>query len=192
MALYWESYFQRASRVQSALVHLSGECEKAAHFFASTLESGGKLIFIGNGGSASDAQHLAAEFVGRFLADRGPLSAVCLNTDTSVMTAIANDFGYSHVFARQVQGLARSGDVLVAISTSGRSQSIVSALELARSLPITTVLLTSRACPIETRNLCTLTIAVDCDVTAHIQEAHISLGQAICGRTEQLLLDLSK
>ncbi|MGO9401333.1 MAG: SIS domain-containing protein, partial [Xanthobacteraceae bacterium] len=104
-----------------------------------SLRAGGKLLIAGNGGSAADAQHLAAEFLSRFLVDRGPLPAIALTTDTSVLTAVGNDYGFEHVFERQVRGLGRPGDVFLAISTSGRSPNVLRALQTARDLGLVTI-----------------------------------------------------
>src|SRR3954454_8037814 len=106
---------------------------------AVALKGGGKILLAGNGGSAADAQHIAAEFVGRFINDRAPLAAIALTTDTSALTAIANDYGVDHMFERQVRALGRKGDVFIAISTSGKSPSIVAALKAARELGLVTV-----------------------------------------------------
>ena len=130
-----------------------------AERIAASLKSGGKILLAGNGGSAADAQHIAAEFVGRFVNDRAPLAAIALTTDTSALTAIANDYGFEQVFDRQVRALGRTGDVFVAISTSGRSPSIVAALKTARELGLVNVGFT-RDGQTPMHALCDLTLSV--------------------------------
>jgi D-sedoheptulose 7-phosphate isomerase len=144
-----------------------------------TLRAGGKLIFFGNGGSAADAQHLAAEFVGRYVKERRPLAAIALTTDTSALTAIGNDYGFDHVFARQVQALGRRGDVAVAISTSGRSANVIRAARAARENGLVTIALTGGdgggLAPIVE-----VAIVVPSTTTARIQECHIAIGHVLC------------
>jgi D-sedoheptulose 7-phosphate isomerase len=151
-----------------------------------TLQTGGKILFCGNGGSASDSQHLAAELTGRFIKDRKPLGAIALTTDTSALTSIANDYAFEEVFARQVMAIGRSGDLLVGISTSGNSQNIIRAVEEARVIGIRTVGLLGRDGG-QLRALCDHAIVVPSDVTARIQEAHILIGHTFCGLIEQHL-----
>ena len=132
----------RASDVLAAMSRdseLQETVAAAARACVQALQAGGKVLFCGNGGSAADAQHLAGEFISRFNYDRAPLAAVALTTDTSVLTAIGNDYGYERVFERQVLGLGRAGDVLVGISTSGRSRNVLLALEAGRKLGMVTV-----------------------------------------------------
>jgi D-sedoheptulose 7-phosphate isomerase len=151
-----------------------------------TLRDGGKVMLAGNGGSAADAQHIAAELVGRFGFERAPLAALALTTDTSALTAIGNDQGFEEVFARQLRGLGRKGDVFIAISTSGRSPNILAALTAARELGIVTVGFTG-AKGIDLRALCDLTLVAPSDETALIQQVHITAGHAICGLVEREL-----
>jgi D-sedoheptulose 7-phosphate isomerase len=152
------------------------------------LRGGGKVLLAGNGGSAADAQHIAAELVGRFTADRAPLAAIALTTDTSALTAISNDYGFEHVFARQLRALGRPGDVFVAISTSGRSANIVTALRAARELGIVTVGMTgAKGAPLA--SLCDHLLVVSSEETAQIQQIHITAAHAICGLVER---DLSR
>jgi D-sedoheptulose 7-phosphate isomerase len=152
-----------------------------------SLRAGGKLLIAGNGGSAADAQHLAAEFLSRFLIDRRPLPAVALTTDTSVLTAVGNDYGFEHVFERQVHGLGRSGDVFLAISTSGRSPNVLRALAAARDLGLVTIGL-SGAAETDMRGLCHYFIGVASPETAIVQQIHIVAGHAICALVERALL----
>ena len=147
---------------------------------------GGKLLIAGNGGSAADAQHLAAEFLSRYLVDRRPLPALALTTDTSVLTAVGNDYGFEHVFERQVRGLGRPGDVFLAISTSGRSPNVLRALEAARDLGLVTVGF-SGAAETGMRALCRHFLAVASQETAIVQQIHMVAGHAICALVERRL-----
>ena len=153
---------------------------------ADTLVKGGCVFFCGNGGSAADAQHLAAEFVGRFQMDRGALSAVSLVTNVSSLTAIANDFGYEFVFSRQIEALAKPGDILVLITTSGNSKNMLFAAEQARKQKVFTVGLTG-ASGGKLRSSVDLLLAVPSNETQRIQEAHILLGHIYCGLVELAL-----
>jgi D-sedoheptulose 7-phosphate isomerase len=162
--------------------------ETAASLLVATLTAGGKLLFCGNGGSAADSQHLASEFVGRFVNDRRPLAALALTTDSSALTCISNDYSFEEVFSRQVMGLARQGDCLIAISTSGNSRNIIRAAEAARELGVRTVGLLGRNGG-ELRALCDVSIVVPSMSTARIQEAHSFIGHTLCGLVE-LALDV--
>jgi D-sedoheptulose 7-phosphate isomerase len=156
----------------------------AAGALISAYRSGHKALFFGNGGSAADAQHLAAEFVGRYLRERRPMPAVALHGNTSSVTAIANDYGYEHVFSRPLEALAVAGDVAVGISTSGNSPSILEALRVARTLGVYTVGLTG-ASGGNMRGLADILIAVPSNETPRIQECHILIGHALCDAVEQ-------
>jgi D-sedoheptulose 7-phosphate isomerase len=148
--------------------------------------SGGKLMLAGNGGSAADAQHIAGEFLSRFSFDRNPLPAIALTSDTSVLTAIGNDYGYEHTFERQVRGLGRAGDVFIAISTSGRSPNVLAALQAARKLGIATVGFTGEG----KRDMvayCDHCLAAPSSDTPLIQQIHIVAAHAICGLVERNL-----
>jgi D-sedoheptulose 7-phosphate isomerase len=158
-----------------------------AHSVENSLRTGGKLMIAGNGGSAADAQHLAAEFLSRFQAERRPLPALALTTDTSVLTAVGNDYGFEHVFERQVRGLGRSGDVFLAISTSGRSHNILLALQAAREIGLETIGF-SGAEDGEMRGLCRHFLAAPSRETAIVQQIHIVAGHAICALVERALL----
>jgi D-sedoheptulose 7-phosphate isomerase len=154
---------------------------------AGVLRAGNKLLLFGNGGSAADAQHIAAEYVNRFALDRDPLPAIALTTDTSVLTSIANDFGYDEVFAKQVHALGRRGDLAIAISTSGGSRSVLRAVHVCKELGIRTVGLTGGSGgelgALVDHHLCVCSTAN----TARIQETHILIGHAICELVERLL-----
>lgn len=148
------------------------------------LKSGNKVLFCGNGGSAADAQHLAAELIGRFQKERRSLASVALTTDTSILTAVANDYGYDEVFARQVEGLGRSGDVLIGISTSGNSANVVKAALKARDTEMHTIAFTGEGGG-KLKDICDITFAVPSKVTARIQEMHIMVGHIICELVEE-------
>ena len=152
---------------------------KAAHLCLECERSGNKIMLAGNGGSAADAQHIAGEFVSRFAFDRPALNAVSLATDTSVITAIANDYGYEQVFSRQVEGIGRPGDVLIAYSTSGKSRNIVNALSTAGSMGIGTILLTGRQWG-EACEVASLIYRVNSDSTPIIQQVHGVIGHILC------------
>ncbi len=143
-----------------------------------------KIMLIGNGGSAADAQHIAAEFVSRLTTDRVPLPALALTTDTSILTAVANDYGYEKVFARQVEGLGREGDVLIGISTSGRSPNVLAALKAAKQHRIVTVVLTGESGDAMAK-LCDYAVRVPSNRTQNIQEVHIMIGHTICAIAEK-------
>ncbi len=156
----------------------------AAAATAAVLKAGGKLMVAGNGGSAADAQHLVAEFVSRLVEDRPAMRAVALTTDTSILTAIGNDYGYERVFARQIEALGLPGDVFVGISTSGRSPNVLRALELCRERGIVTIGLSGKtggAMP----PLCDYCIRIPSNVTMHIQEAHLALEHIFCMLVER-------
>ncbi|MBV8738028.1 MAG: D-sedoheptulose 7-phosphate isomerase [Alphaproteobacteria bacterium] len=157
-----------------------------AEVTANALTGGCRLLLVGNGGSAADAQHLAGEFLGRFNYDRAPLAAVALTTDSSVLTATSNDYGYEEVFARQIRGLGKAGDVLFALSTSGRSRNILRAIEAARDKKLTIVGLTGRSGG-EMRRHCDICLLAPADSTALIQQIHMIAGHIICGIVEERL-----
>jgi D-sedoheptulose 7-phosphate isomerase len=143
------------------------------------LAKGNKVLLCGNGGSAADAQHIAAEFVGRYENERRAYPSIALTTDTSALTAIGNDYGYERVFARQMEALAREGDVLIAISTSGNSPNVLAAIETARAAGCAVIGMAGRTGGMM-REICDVLIAVPADRTARIQEAHITIGHLWC------------
>lgn len=160
--------------------------ELAAMACIDCLRRGGKVLLAGNGGSAAQAQHMAGELMGRFAFDRPGLPAIALTTDTTVLTAIANDYGYEHVFARQVQAHGKKGDVFIGFSTSGKSRNILLAFEEARANSLICVGFTgNRGGPM--RELCDYLIEVPSDETPRIQEAHLVLGHVLCGFVEEAL-----
>ena len=158
----------------------------AADALVSAYRSGHKALFFGNGGSAADAQHLAAEFLGRYLIDREPMPALALNANTSAVTAIGNDYGFDQVFARQLQALATPGDVAVAISTSGNSPSVIEAVLCAQRLGLFTIGFTG-ASGGRLRGVVDALVAVPSHETPRIQECHILLGHALCDYVEQVV-----
>jgi D-sedoheptulose 7-phosphate isomerase len=159
---------------------------EVAEMLCQRFASGGHLYTFGNGGSAADAQHLAAELVGRLRLERPAYRAVALTTDTSVLTAVGNDYGYAEVFARQVEGLGRPGDVLVAISTSGRSENVLRAAASARARGMKVVAFLGPATsPLDQG--AEVALHVDGDIAGLVQQGHITIGHAICGRVERRL-----
>lgn len=170
-----------------ATLHLLADTvSEAGRILVESLGTGGKLMLCGNGGSAADSQHLAAEFTGRFIKDRRPLAAIALSTDSSALTCISNDYSFDDVFARQVLALGRPGDCLLAISTSGNSKNVISAVEAARQIGVRTIGLLGRDGG-RLKPLCDLSIVVPSSTTARIQEAHILIGHTLCGDVEKSL-----
>ena len=158
----------------------------AAEALIGAYRNGHKALFFGNGGSAADAQHLAAEFLGRYIRERGPLPALALSVNSSTVTAISNDFGYAQVFARQLQALASPGDVAIAISTSGNSPNVIQAVNCARQLGLFTIGLTG-ASSNPLRDCVDVAIAVPSEATPRIQECHILIGHALCDAVEKAM-----
>ncbi len=174
---------QRIMSLMSADASLHFTIESVVVRCVDTLRAGGKILLAGNGGSAADAQHIAAEFVSRFAFDRPGLPAIALTTDTSVLTAIGNDYGYEQLFARQIQTLGNKADVFFAYSTSGKSKNILGALKEARSRGLVCVGLTgNKSSAME--GLCDYIFNVPSDNTAKIQEGHLVLGHILCGLVE--------
>lgn len=189
MKHYITAQIQEAQRVMSAMLvddALLGRVEAAARACVQALQCGHKLLLAGNGGSAADAQHIAGEFVSRFAFDRPGLPAIALTTDTSILTAIGNDYGYDKLFARQVQAHAQTGDVLIAYSTSGRSPNVMAALQEAKSRGLVCIGMTgNRGGPM--KDFCDHYLDVPSADTPKIQEGHAVLGHILCGLVEQAL-----
>jgi D-sedoheptulose 7-phosphate isomerase len=164
------------SELSEAFAGLVGACVKS-------LRDGGKLLLFGNGGSAGDAQHLATELTVRYKNDRAAISAIALTTDTSALTAIANDLGFDRVFSRQIEALGRPGDVAIAISTSGKSPNVVAGLRQAKAMKLVTAALGGKGGG-DLTGLVDHLLVVPSDTTARIQEMHITLGQMLCGALE--------
>lgn len=171
--------------------NLSDTIVNAAKMIIDAYKTGGKVLLIGNGGSAADAQHIAAELVGRFKLERKGLPAIALTTDTSILTALANDYGYDTVFSRQLETLANDKDILIAITTSGTSPNILKAVEMARSKNITVIGLTGGDGG-KLQDVADITIAVPSDSTPRIQESHITIGHIICNLVEKELFNESR
>ena len=165
-----------------ALKSIADEIRTAANKCTTALQAGHKIMFCGNGGSASQSQHLAAELVGRYKIDRPAMNSVSLTVDTSILTAVGNDYGYADVFARQVQGIGRSGDVLFGLSTSGNSENVVRAFEMAKKNGITTIAMTGSQPG--RMAIADVSIAVPSRVSNHIQEMHLAIGHWLCGEME--------
>ena len=161
---------------------------EAAGLIIMCLRAGGKLLFFGNGGSAADAQHLAAEFVGRFVRERAGLPAIALTTDSSVLTAVGNDYGFDQIFARQVQALGRPGDVAIAISTSGNSPNIIEGVKAARKGYLKTIGLSGKDGGLLAAEA-DVVITIASTSTARIQECHITIGHLLCELTEEALAE---
>lgn len=166
-------------KVAETMLSLTNKVEIAAQLCIDTLQEGGKLLFFGNGGSAADAQHIAAELVGRYKVNRKGLSALALTTDSSALTAIGNDFGYKSLFDRQVEALANKGDVLIGISTSGKSINVINALKLGSQLQCKTIGFSGNDGG-QMNKICDVNLVIPSKDTPRIQEMHIVLGHTIC------------
>ena len=169
------------------LTDLTPQIEKAAELLSDRLKKGHKLFFCGNGGSASDSQHLAAEFVGRYEKERRALAAIALTTDTSILTAVGNDYGFERVFERQIEALGQKGDVLVALSTSGRSKNVLRAVSRAKEIGLYTIGFTGGSGG-ELKTAVDLAIVVPSKKTSRIQESHIMIGHILCEFVDNTLL----
>lgn len=183
-------FFQK-SILKSSLSMLRGTSQvpklvAAGNTMVKALSSGNKILWCGNGGSAADSQHLAAELVGRFAKNREPLASIALTTDTSILTALGNDYGYETIFSRQVKAIGKNGDVLIGISTSGESENVLQAIQAAKLLSISTIGFSG-----EKKNnlddLVDISIKATSTITSYIQESHIAWGQALCGYIEENL-----
>jgi D-sedoheptulose 7-phosphate isomerase len=182
-----EQILSEAVEVSASLRQLLPEVCRAAEMIGQGLQSGGRLLLFGNGGSAAQAQHAAAELVVRFDADRQPFAAFALTTDTSALTAIGNDYGFEEVFARQVRALGKPGDVVLAISTSGNSPNVLRALDAAREMRLTTIGLAGRTGG-KMRERTGLCLCVPSDSTPRIQEAHLVICHILCQLIEVSLV----
>ena len=177
-----DAHVEAAKKLQSDAA-LHSAAEKLASKITHSFKNGGKLLIFGNGGSAADAQHMAAEFVGRYMKERRALPAIALSVNTSALTAIGNDYGYEHTFARQVEALASKGDVVIGISTSGNSPNVVAAINAARARgAFTAALVGAKACKLD--GAADVVLKAPSDATPRIQEMHILLIHAICEMVE--------
>ena len=169
-----------SAKIKKEMVKIGVESiEKAAELLIESIKAGGKILWCGNGGSAADAQHIAAELVGRYMKERKGLSAIALTTDTSAITSIANDYGFIHVFDRQVEALANKNDVLIGISTGGTSANILNAFKLAKNAGCKTIGLSGKDGG-AFNNLCDVNLIVAAEDTPRIQEMHILIGHTLC------------
>lgn len=184
-SLLTDSLQEHLETVQALLRSNINDIEQSGRMICDALVAGKKVLLCGNGGSAADAQHIAAELVGCYEKQRRSWPAIALTTDTSALTAVSNDLGYEQVFARQLAGLAQPGDVLVAISTSGRSKNVLKAVERARELGCRTIALTGASTD-PLGSMCDLTVAVPSSRTSRIQEAHITIGHLWCEMVDQI------
>jgi D-sedoheptulose 7-phosphate isomerase len=182
---------EESAQVKFAMAEtLTGQIENMVHLIVAAYRAGGKVVVFGNGGSAADAQHLAGELVGRFKLERPALPAIALSTNTSILTAIANDYGYDVVFSRQIEALVTEKDVVIGISTSGRSPNVIGAIKAAKKKGARTIVLTGgKGGPSRGRmaEVADLVLAVPSDSTPRIQESHITIGHIVCELVEKEL-----
>lgn len=186
--IYITDYLNSSIKVKSKILENKSTLNlisNAANIILEAYKNGNKLLIAGNGGSAADAQHIAAEFVSRFFYDRPGLPALALTTDTSMLTAIGNDYGFDMLFERQVQAQGKMGDVLIGISTSGNSKNIINAVKKAKSMGITTISFCGERG--ELREISDLSIEVPSSCTPYIQESHICIGHMICAIVEKTI-----
>ncbi len=165
---------------------MMADIEAVGNLMVKTLQQGHKVLLCGNGGSAADAQHIAAELVGRFVTEREGLPAIAMTTDTSILTAVSNDYGFSRIFERQIAALGSKGDILIGLSTSGNSPNVEYALQKARSMGITTVGLLGRDGG-KCKDLCDYSFIIPHPESARIQEVHITIGHILCGIVDNKL-----
>lgn len=184
-SLLTDSLQEHLETLQSLLRSNIKDIEQSGQMICDALVAGRKILLCGNGGSAADAQHIAAELVGCYEKQRRSWPAIALTTDTSALTAVSNDLGYEQVFARQLAGLAQANDILIAISTSGRSKNVLKAVERARELGCRTIALTGASSD-PLGSMCDFTVAVPSSRTSRIQEAHITIGHLWCEMVDQI------
>ena len=170
--------------VLDSVMQLDESIEKVANLFISCLDKGGTIFWCGNGGSASDSQHLAGELVGRFVDERKPLKSIALTADSAVMTCIVNDYGYEHIFSRQIEALGSKGDVLVGITTSGNSKNVLNAFEVAKNKGVRTIGLLGKGGGLA-KDLVDESIIISSNSTARVQEMHILIGHILCDLIEE-------
>jgi D-sedoheptulose 7-phosphate isomerase len=184
-SLLTHSLQEHLETLQTLLRSNINDIEQSGRMICDALIAGKKVLLCGNGGSAADAQHIAAELVGCYEKQRRAWPAIALTTDTSALTAVSNDLGYEQVFARQIAGLAQSGDIVIAISTSGRSKNVLKAVERARELGCRTIALTGASSD-PLASMSDFTVAVPSNRTSRIQEAHITIGHLWCEMVDQI------
>ncbi|MGH1397903.1 MAG: D-sedoheptulose 7-phosphate isomerase [Alphaproteobacteria bacterium] len=184
---YWSTeHDEHLTVAEKAFQTLKPDFERMLDVCATAVSNGGKILFFGNGGSAADAQHLATELTIRYISDRKPIPAIALTTDTSALTAAGNDYGFDHIFSRQLEALGNAGDIAIGISTSGNSQNVLNALKSATNKNMTTIGLTGNNGG-KMNDLCDITLTAPSTTTARIQEIHILIGHLLCGALEQKL-----
>ncbi len=187
LELFWDHEKQdHMNAAEKTFATLKDDFSDMLDTCVSCIQNGGKIIFFGNGGSASDAQHLATELTVRFIKERAPIPAIALTTDTSALTAIGNDMGFEYIFSRQIEAIGTARDVAIGISTSGTSPNIIEGLKAAKSKNITTIGLSGRDGG-KMPDLCDCLLVVPSDTTSRIQEMHITIGHMLCGALEQRL-----
>jgi D-sedoheptulose 7-phosphate isomerase len=179
--------FRESADVKVRFIRQNAEfLAQAVKMIVRAFKAGNKVLLFGNGGSAADAQHIAAEFVNRFLIERPPLPAIALTTDTSILTSISNDYGYVDSFAKQVKALGREGDVAVGISTTGTAANVIKAIQVAKEMGLKTVGLSGRDGG-EASRLVDIALVVDSQSTPRIQEVHITIGHVLCEMVDRML-----
>jgi len=179
--------FLESIQIKEELLHNSiGQIIEIADAMIDALKKGGKVLLFGNGGSASDSQHIAAELVGRFKKDRSALAAIALTTNTSILTSLANDYGYEVVFSKQIEALAQKNDIAIGISTSGKAKNVAAGIKQAKKMGLKTVALTGGDGG-ELARLADIFLVIPSSVTARIQEAHITIGHILCELVEEAL-----
>lgn len=181
-----KSFSEHIETLKETHIATAKNIEKASNIISKSLSSGGTIFWCGNGGSAADSQHLAAEFVGRFKKDRKPLRSIALTTDSSVITCVSNDYSYEEIFSRQLKALGRKGDILVAISTSGQSKNIKKVLIQARKIGIKTIGLFGKKGG-QCKDYVDISLIVPSNITARIQESHILIEHLLCELVEYKL-----
>ena len=181
-------FSEHLKTAQATMESIGDSLETAANLCIDSLKNGGKILIFGNGGSAADAQHMAAELVGRYKAERKGLAAIALTTDSSALTCITNDYSYDYVFSRQVEALANNKDVVIGISTGGTSSNVVSGLKTAKDLGCKTIGFSGRGGG-KFNDLCNINLVVPAQDTPRIQEMHIVIGHTICHLIDQAFID---
>jgi len=181
------NYLNQSSDIAEYQLTLIDEIVKVSEVCIETLNNGGKIIFCGNGGSASDSQHLAAELVGRFMKNRKPIPAISINTDTSVLTSLSNDFGYNYVFSKQIEALGNEKDTLFLLTTSGKSKNIIEAGNKAKEIGLSVISMSGNNIQ-ELKEFSTIIISIPSNVPGIVQQAHITVGQLICMNIEDSLI----
>lgn len=181
------NYLNQSSDIAEYQLTLIDEIVKVSEICIKTLNNGGKIIFCGNGGSASDSQHLAAELVGRFMKNRKPIPAISINTDTSVLTSLSNDFGYNYVFSKQIEALGNEKDTLFLLTTSGKSKNIIEAGNKAKEIGLSVISMSGNNIQ-ELKEFSTIIISIPSNVPGIVQQAHITVGQLICMNIEDSLI----